>query len=169
MGRTGVEFSGRFRLRFSHPKRGLVWDLDLANGVTTQGATHLLARGFKAAPAQSWYLGVISAAGYSAVSAADTHASHAGWSEFVAVAAAARPPWSVGPPQGGRIASAAAQPIQVSADGSVRGVFLASASPLGSVASTGFLYATAVAAANYAVSAGGVLSVTYSLTARPGG
>lgn len=169
MGHTGVQFAGRFRLRFTDRRRGLLWDLPLDNAATTQGANHLLARGFQAAAARSWFLGIISATGYTAVSTADTHASHAGWSEFVALTAGARVSWSVNPAQGGRIASSAAQSIQVSADGSVRGVFLASLAPLGSVAAAGLLYSTAVAGANYAVSAGGILSVTYSLTTQAGG
>lgn len=169
MARTGISLAGRFRVRHTHPALGLLWDLSVPNGVTTQGATHLLTRAFKGGAGLTWYLGVVSAAGYSAVSAADTHASHAGWAEYTGLTAA-RPAWPVAAAaQGGRLDSSATASVGVAASGSVRGVFLASRSPLGDASSAGVLYSTAVATAGLAVTAGGILFVTYSLVARPGG
>lgn len=164
-----MSLAGRFRVWHRHPDRGLLWAADLGNGVTTQGATHLLNRAFRGAAAQAWYLGVISAAGYSAVAAGDTHASHPGWAEYTGLTAA-RPAWPVAAAaQGGRLDSSATASVGVAASGSVRGVFLASRSPLGDASSAGVLYSTAVATASLAVTAGGILFVTYSLVARPGG
>ena len=52
------------------------------NGITTAGINNLFNVYFGAtSKASAWYLGLIASSGYSALSAADTISSHAGWTE----------------------------------------------------------------------------------------
>ncbi|HET6576483.1 MAG TPA: hypothetical protein VFG68_22980, partial [Fimbriiglobus sp.] len=164
---TGVGLEGRFRAWHVHPEYGLLWEVDLPNGTTTQGANSLLELAFRGGVGiPTWRIGVIAEAGFTGVSTSDTYASHAGWSEFLG-AYTKRPLWSANPAQGGRIDSAGVVRMPVFAAGTVRGVFLCDRLPPGDTDPSGRLYATAVAAAGLAVVSGGTIYVTYTLRSRP--
>lgn len=171
MARSAVGLEGRFRLWHRHPEYGLLWEADLANGVTTQGATHLLERAFRGgAGVPQWKVGFVSAAGYTGVADTDTYAAHAGWAEYTGAGTGSgskRGGWTPDAAQGGRIDSAGVLQVGVTASGGVRGVFLCDRVQVGDTDPSGTLYSTAVAGADLSVTAGGVLYVTYSLRARP--
>ncbi len=58
------------------------WQGDLPNTVTTVGKNYLLDNGLAGSSyTAAFYMGLISSASYSAISAADTMSSHAGWLE----------------------------------------------------------------------------------------
>lgn len=57
------------------------WQEEFNNVVTDVGANQLLDSAFGTGPIAGPFLGLISSVGYTAVAAADTMASHAGWNE----------------------------------------------------------------------------------------
>jgi hypothetical protein len=162
--------AGEFAIRYAPPPGAPGWagPLVLANGPTTEGADYLLGAGFRgAARPGSWHLGLIDEAGFTALAAADTHASHPGWAEFTGVSGSARPAWPVAAAAaGGQLAGSGPATVTLTASGSVRGAFLASQAAVGTGGGA-TIYATAAAAAARAVAAGGTLSITYTLRLVP--
>lgn len=61
----------------------IVHDIEIPNGVTDQGANRILDLFFLNAANTTWDIGLIDNAGFTAVAASDTAASHAGWSQLV--------------------------------------------------------------------------------------
>lgn len=158
---------GRFDLAHVDPAGRPLWRVSLANGVTTEGVDHLLDAGFRNQAAYAtWYIGLIDNAGYSALSAADTHAAHAGWAEFTSLFGGLRPAWDPAAATGGVVTAATQAQVQVTAPGTVRGAFLASRAAVGTAAGH-VLYCTAAADAGLAVVAGGVVRASYTLRLRP--
>lgn len=160
--------AGVFWFSYRDPKsRRRDWDYRVPNAVTTEGIDYLLNAAFRGAAQQAnWYLGLIDDAGFSALSAGDTHASHAGWGEYTGIFLSSRPAWNVtGAATGGVLPSSSSSVFQVTANGSVRGGLVASRQLVG-VGSGAILYSTAVMSAGMSVSAGGVLSVTYTARVR---
>lgn len=161
-----VAIAGLFHAR--HHDRGgrLVWRRSIQNGVTLAGADYLLGAAFaNLAKVTVWRIGLISAAGYTALAPTDTHALHPTWGEYAGVSGS-RPVWASSPATGGTVSPAASAVIPISADGSIRGVFLADRSPVGDVSSGGLLYCTAAAAEDLPVTAGGTVTVGYYVFAR---
>lgn len=158
---------GRFDLAHFAPNGRPLWRRSLANGVTVQGVDHLLDVGFRNQAAFAvWYIGLIDNAGYSALSAADTHEAHAGWSEFTSLYTGLRPAWDPAAAAGGHMTAATQAQVQVTAPGTVRGAFLASRAAVGAAAGH-MLYCTAAADSGLAVVAGGIVRASYTLRLRP--
>lgn len=65
-------------------KHGRVrWEEEVANTVLNAGLNDLLDKYFAGSSyTAAWYMGLINNSGFSAIAAADTAASHAGWSEL---------------------------------------------------------------------------------------
>lgn len=159
---TVFSVGGAFRAVFRDRHGRLVWESVLRNGVSTQGANYLLDTAFRGQPqVTAWKVGVVSNSGYAAVDRADTANAHSGWIEFTSILGGTRPAWSPAAATGGSMVSAAAAIIQVTANGTVRGLFLASAAAVG--ATSGTLYCTAVASTGLAVTAGGSIAYTYGI------
>lgn len=173
-----IDLQGTFRLEHIPPlgKPGRKWSLLLRNGPTLEGVNYLLDAAFRgrARPSQ-WYCGLISGAGFSAISEDDTMASHGGWTEFTN-GGASRRGWSPATAAGGLVGSTTN--FTLGAEGTIVGVFLTSES----LGSTGLLYSMAtdvnggidVAPAGtypggtgYPAQVGSVISVTYNLRLRP--
>lgn len=74
----------------------------------------------------AWYLGLISSVGWTAVAAADTMASHAGWTEFVGYSNANRPTTAWSAAAAGSKALSAGLAFNINATGTVKGSFLTS-------------------------------------------
>ncbi len=111
----------------------------------------------------SWFIGLISSSGYSALAAADTMSSHAGWTEFTGYSQATRVAWGPGASASQTITNASAATFDVNASGTVKGVFVPSNSTKGGT--TGILWATALFAADVPVVNGDQLRITYSVSA----
>ena len=87
--------SGVFHFICRDPAGGLKWKAELPNTLTLQGLNHLLDVGVCGTSNGSyltWYIGLTDTA--LAAATADTMASHAGWTEITAYAAATKPEWS---------------------------------------------------------------------------
>lgn len=111
--------------------------------------------------ASSWYIGLISNSGFSALAAADTMASHAGWTEFTGYSQATRVAWGPGAPASQSITNGTPAQFDINATGTVKGVFVVNQSTKSGT--TGTLWATALFSADVPVTSGDQLKVTYTV------
>lgn len=144
----------------------VIWVDEGPNLIVTTGRNKLLdetlaGSGYTAA----WYMGLIDNAGFSAIAAADTMASHAGWAEADEYDEATREALAFSAASAGSKATSAAASFTISASITVNGVFIASSSTKNESAS--ILFAAKSFSATRAVVDNDVLNVTYtaSLTA----
>lgn len=140
------------------------WTDTIKNLVTTAGKNSLLDT-FLAGSAYTaaWYLGLVDGASTPTFNAADTAASHAGWTESVAYSNATRPAPSFGAAAAGSKASTAVA-FNINATATIAGCFLISNST--KAGSTGTLYSCgAFSGGSRAVANGDTLNVTYTATA----
>lgn len=161
---TPLPVGGLFQFSYRDPKsRKRDWDFYVDNAVTTEGLNYLLDANFRGGTQQPlWYLGLIDNAGFSALDPTDTHAAHTGWGEFTGIYFGLRPQWNVvTAANSGQLASSSVSVFQITANGSVRGAFVASRQATGT-GSGAILYSTAAMSAGMSVSNGGTLSVTYT-------
>jgi hypothetical protein len=174
-----LALAGQFRVTHKKPKdfkrvNGLwvptdfrIIDIqEFKNGITNEGKDHLLDSTFDAATqVTSWYIGLIDNAGFTALAAADTHASHGGWSESTAYDEAARPEWAPGAAASQSITNATARDFTIDTNSTViNGVFIASIATKGSTAA-GTLWSTASFSAVRNVDDNDVLSIDYTVNA----
>lgn len=144
----------------------VIWVDEGPNLIVTTGRNKLLdetlaGSGYTAA----WYMGLIDNAGFSAIAAGDTMASHAGWTESTTYDEGARPTMSFAAASAGSKATSAAVVFTISGTVTINGVFITTVSTKGG--STGTLFAGKSFSATRAVVDNDVLNVTYtaSLTA----
>lgn len=144
----------------------VIWVDEGPNLIVTTGRNKLLdetlsGSGYTAA----WHMGLIDNAGFSAIAAADTMASHAGWAEADEYDEATRETLAFSAASSGSKATSAAASFTISASITVNGVFIASSSAKNESAS--ILFAAKSFSATRAVVDNDVLNVTYtaSLTA----
>ena len=146
------------------------WDIlheeSFKNAITNEGKDHILDSTFDAATqVTSWYFGLIDNAGFTALAAADTHASHAGWAESTAYDEATRPEWAPGVAASQSITNATARDFTIDTNSTViNGLFVASLSTKGSTAA-GTLWSTASFSAVRNVDDDDVLSIDYTVNA----
>lgn len=159
------KFAGEFHAECRNPDGSLAWRERLPNGVTTAGLTDLLAVGFVGGTQRSWRIGLIGASGFTAVAAADTMASHAGWTEATSYNPSTRPAWSA--ISGVALATGPSGVFTFTSAITLAGMFLASDSTKGGTA--GVLWSTALFPSNRVVTSGQTLAVTYTLRAAGGG
>lgn len=137
------------------------------NAATTAGLNYLLDAAFRAQTAvTTWYIGLIDNAGFTALAAADTMSSHAGWAEFTSYSETTRQAWTIAnAAASGSLTSSATTTFTISADGTLRGLFLASSGTKSGT--TGTLWATATEANTRDVTNGQSLEVLYTNTFTP--
>lgn len=141
------------------------WRDHFANTVVTAGKNDLLTQYFKgSAYTAAWHVGLVDNAGFSAIAAADTMASHGGWAESAAYSNANRPALTLGAASAGSIDNAAAvASFSINATAMIRGAFVANNSTKGGAAGT--LYSAGAFAANRSVVSGDTLNITVTLSA----
>lgn len=111
----------------------------------------------------SWFIGLISNSGYSALAAGDTMASHAGWTEFTAYSQSTRVAWGPGAAASQSITNSSPATFDINSSGTVKGIFVTSNSTKSGT--TGKLWATALFNADVPVSNGDQLRATYTVSA----
>lgn len=153
-----VQARGLYRLICRKPGGKIRWKAAVRNGVTIQGLNHLFDRGFRGITAATWYAGMIASGGFTALSAADTAASHGGWSEYAGVSS--RPALSWLSASGGLKASNGSVSLTVTGSGNVRGCFMASNGTVGS--GLGVLYSTGELDDDYPVAVSDTIFLTYA-------
>lgn len=133
------------------------WVEEFRNLVTTGGKNSILSVYFDAATQiTTWYLGL---KGTGSAAAADTLASHAGWSE-VTPYAGNRPAITFGTASAGSLAGSQIA-FTINASATVAGAFIASAAS----GTTGTLYSAGDFSASRSVVSGDTLNVTPTVTA----
>ncbi len=149
------------------PRRYIIDEGTCHNGICTPGLNDLLSATFEAGTQRTaWYAGLINLSGFTALSAADTMASHAGWTELTSYVASTRPQWTPAAPSAGVIVNPTLFSYNFTAPGTAHGLFIASTSNKGGT--TGILWSTAEFDVDQAMSAGELLSADYELTAAAG-
>ena len=140
----------------------LKWRDTYKNLVVTQGKNDALDKYLSGATyTAAWYLGLISSVGYSNIVAGDTAASHAGWTESSAYAAANRPTVSFAAAASGSKTTSAAVSFAINAAGTIKGSFLISNNTKGGT--TGILYSAGLfTGGDKVVDNGDTLNVTYT-------
>jgi hypothetical protein len=151
----------------------LKWEDSFQNTVMTLGKNDVLNKYFSNTAAGASFLGLISSSGYSAIAAADTMASHAGWTEagnanaptYTAPRKTLTAAWSAA--SAGSMSTAATQDFAITGSGTVKGAFI----NIGGVSTvdntTGLLYSAGLFSApgDRVVANGDTLKVTVTLTA----
>jgi len=157
---------------FEYENGPLLWEQTIDNIVCTVGKnlmlqTSLTGSGYTVVGP---YMGLISSVSYTAVSAADTMASHTGWTEAGSTNAptfAARVAPSFGTATAGAISTSSAVSFTMTSNGTLVGAFITygtgAVTTLMSTAGT-LLSAGAFTGGNQPVNSGNVVQVTYSLS-----
>ena len=161
-----------FRCFKSADDMTLLWEDQIDNVVCTVGKNLMLQTALtgSAYTVTGPYMGLISSVSYSAVSAADTMASHAGWTEAGSTNAptfAARIAPSFGTAASGAISTSTAVSFTMTGNGTLVGAFITygpgAVTTLMSTAGT-LLSAGAFTGGNQPVNSGNIVQVTYSLS-----
>ncbi len=118
--------------------------------------------GATAIAANSWFKGLISLASYSTIVAADTMASHAGWTEFTAYSQATRPLWTQGSAASQAVTNASPVVFSINGAGTVKGGFITSNSTKSGT--TGTLWSAALFPSDTVVANLDELRTTYTLS-----
>lgn len=164
---AGNDFVPKGRWVIEHLRAGkVIGTYEFPNDITNEGKNHIFGVQFfdvTQIASSSWFAGLISNSGYSALAAGDTMASHAGWTELTGYTQATRPAWGQGTPASQSITNASPITFDINASGTVKGVFITSNSTKGGT--TGKLWATALFAADVPVSNGDQLKATYTVSA----
>lgn len=158
---------GVFTVQCHDAEGNLKWEASKHNLVVNVGLQDMNAKYFTGSTyTAAWYIGLYGAAASNNPAAADTMASHAGWTEVLAYSQATRPACTFGVPTTANpsVATNAASPAIFSINGgaTVGGAFLTSNNTKNGT--TGILFSAADFAApgDRAVVSGDTLTVTYT-------
>lgn len=157
---------GRFQIEHLDKDGNVKGKYDFPNDITNQGKNDLFETMFHDGTpiaSSSWFIGLISNSGYSALAAADTMSSHSGWTEFTGYSQSTRVAWGPGAAASQSITNASPATFDINGSGTVKGVFITSNSTKSGT--SGRLWATALFAADVPVTNGDQLRVTYTVSA----
>ena len=157
---------GRFHVEHYNSKGELLSTQDFDNGVTNVGKDLILDVMFNDATAilqSAWDISLIDNAGFTALAAADTMASHTGWVELQAYDEATRVAWGPGASASQSVTNAAVATFNLNATDVVYGIFVTSEGTKGGT--TGTLWSTAAFSATIPVTSGDQLKITYTVSA----
>ena len=157
---------------FEYENGPLLWEDTIENVVCTLGKNLMLQTALtgSAYTVTGPYMGLISSVSYTAVAAADTMASHAGWTEAGSTNAptfAARVAPAFGTASAGALSTSSATSFTMTGAGTLVGAFITygtgAVTTLMSTAGT-LLSAGAFTGGNQPVNSGNVVQVTYSIS-----
>jgi hypothetical protein len=152
--------------KIEHYRDGKLLDVySLHNDITNEGKNTILDVMFHDGTqiaSTSWYIGLISNSGYSALAAGDTMSSHGGWTEFTGYTQSTRVAWGPGAAASQSITNASPATFDINATGTLKGIFVASNSTKSGT--TGKLWATGLFAADVPVSNGDQMKITYTVS-----
>ena len=154
---------GRYHVQLFDKNGNLKNDLTGPNGITDVGLNAILDIMFHAdTQITTWYVGLIDNAGFSALAAADTMASHSGWAESTDYTEGTRVEWTEGAAAPRSITNSATLDFSINATVTINGIFVNSVSTKGG--STGTLWATASFSSPVSATSGDTLKVTYTVS-----
>lgn len=159
-----VKPKGKFRVEWLDKDGNLKEVFEFPNDIVNVGKNDLLNVYFSdgtATPASGWVIGLISNSSYSALAAADTMASHGGWTEFTGYSQSTRVAWGPGNPSSQSITNGTAAQFDVNATGTVKGIFVCNQNTKGGT--SGILWATALFPSDVPVTSGDQLKITYTV------
>lgn len=156
---------GIFRLEIWEGVRLLERE-EFSNGLITLSINALLDSFRGVAFPGTWYLGLIDNTNFSALSAADSMSSHAGWTENTAYSEATRSQWTAGAAASGIITNPTHVAFTATSDIVIRGLFVTSNSTKGGA--TGTLWSHGTVSNPKQVSVGQQLKGFYELRGRQG-
>jgi hypothetical protein len=167
-GQSRLALGGVFNIECVAPDGTTRWSTKAKNGVVNGALNYVLDTCLRAqTPASAWYMGLIDNAGYTALAAADTSASHGGWAEVAAYSESTRPQWSPGAASGQSVVNSTTVDFSINASKTVRGLFLISESTKSGTSGT--LFSTAAfSGGNQTVNNGDTLKVTYTISSASG-
>lgn len=153
---------GKFQCEHYDKNGNLIGVYDLPNQVTNQGKNSWLGIMFHAdTQITAWYIGLVDNSGFTSFNVADTMASHTGWVEFQSYSGAARVAWGPAASSGNSITNTVAAVFNITAAGTLQGIFVTSSNTLGGTVGT--LWTGASFAATVAVNNGDQLKITYTV------
>lgn len=144
----------------------VIGEYDFPNDIVNQGKNSLFEVYFHDGTpiaSSSWFIGLISNSGYSALAAGDTMSSHGGWTEFTGFSQSTRVAWGPGAAASQSITNSSPATFDITSSGTAKGIFVVSNSTKGGT--TGTLWSTALFTADVPVSNGDQLRVTYTVSA----
>jgi hypothetical protein len=159
----GVQTHGFYTVDCVDAEGNVKWSDTIQNLVVTSGKNFMLTQTFTGSGyTAAWFLGLVSGASSPTYNAADTMASHAGWTEFTGYSNATRPAPTFNAAASGAI-STTATAFNINASGTVAGAFLTTNNTVGGT--TGTLFSAGnFTGGNRTVASGDTLNVTYTLT-----
>lgn len=159
-----LNIKGRYPV-IQHWRNGeLMKEYSFDNDITNEGKNLILEIMFHDGTqiaSSSWFAGLISNSGYSALAAADTMASHGGWTEFTGYSQSTRVAWGPGTAASQQITNSTPMTFDINATGTVKGIFITSNSAKSGT--TGKLWATGLFTADVPVVNGDQLKITYAV------
>lgn len=160
-----VNATGKYVAQCFDMHGNLKWEEEFDNLVTTQGKNGLLDKYLSGTSyTATWYLGLISSSGYSAVAAGDTANSHTGWVEFSGYSQSTRVAPVFNAASGGSKATTSAAVFSITSANTVKGTFLISQSTKGGYSGT--LYSAGLfTGGDKTIGNGDVVNVTYTASA----
>lgn len=111
----------------------------------------------------SWFIGLISLASYTALAAGDTMSSHSGWVEFTGYSQSNRVAWGSQTATAQSTANTTAAQFDITSSGTVKGIFVTSNNTISGTSGT--LWATALFGTDVPVTNGDQLKITYTVSA----
>jgi hypothetical protein len=160
---------GVFRVECVAPDGTVRWVAHAKNGVSNSALDDILNKYFRnGTTASAWYLGLVDNAGFTALAAADTIASHSGWSEATYYSNANRPTWSPAASSGQSVVNGTTSDFNINANTkAVKGLFTATDNTVGGT--SGILFSTAAFTGGVQnCNSGDTLKCTYTMSAASG-
>jgi hypothetical protein len=160
-----VNATGKYVAQCFDVHGNLKWEESYDNLVTTQGKNNLLDKYLGGTSyTATWYLGLISSTGYTAVAAGDTANSHTGWAEFSGYSQSTRVAPVFNAASSGSKATTSAAVFSVLSANTIKGTFLISQSTKGGY--SGVLYSAGLfSGGDKTIANGDVVNVTYTASA----
>jgi len=159
----GLKLGGRFRVEHFDKDGDLKATYRFPNGIVDVGLNKILDDMFDSGTqSATWSLGLIDNTSFTAVAAADTMASHAGWIESTAYTETARPEWTAGTPASRAITNAATVDFSINATVTLQGIFVVDSAVKSGTAGT--LWSTALFASTVGAVNGDTLKITYTVS-----
>lgn len=142
----------------------LIHEEDVDNTIVNAGKNNILGVYFHIdTPPAGWYASLIDNASFSAVAAADTMGSHAGWIENVAYSEGTRQAWGPGAASAQSITNGTAFGFTINANSqTIKGVFIASDNTKSGT--SGILWSGAVLGSTIPANSGDILKFTYTVS-----
>jgi hypothetical protein len=156
----GLDLKGKVYIEHYNKDGVLLDKFEVTNSIKNAGKDSLLNIMFHGSTQiTTWYIGLIDATGWTAEAAADTLASHTGWSEFTSYTGS-RPAWPEDAAASGAITNSTQIVFAITTNGTLKGLFLCSVAS----GTSGTLWSTVDFPTDRTVSSGDNFKVVYTVS-----